>query len=100
MSHPVTAFTISGHLVAVDQSRIEIYRMDRKELRLESACESPGRPLAVMPVRHGEFAILDASGSRAKECGVWKLKEPKIFDPLKLYDLARFKLGLPHGVIL
>jgi hypothetical protein len=61
LSQPRTVFTISGHLVAVDASRIEIYRLDRRELKLESAADSPGQPLAVMRVRMNEFAILDAT---------------------------------------
>jgi tetratricopeptide (TPR) repeat protein len=61
LSQPRAAFTISGHLVAVDASRIEIYRLDRHELKLESTGASPGQPLAVMRVRMNEFAILDAT---------------------------------------
>jgi tetratricopeptide (TPR) repeat protein len=61
LSQPRTVFTISGHLVAVDASRIEIYRLDRHELKLESAADSPGQPLAVMRVSINEFAILDAT---------------------------------------
>jgi hypothetical protein len=61
LSQPRTVFTISGHLVAVDASRIEIYRLDRHELKLESAADSPGQPLAVMRVSISEFAILDAT---------------------------------------
>jgi len=61
LSQPRTAFTISGHLVAVDASRIEIYGLDRHELKLESTGDSPGQPLAVMRVRMNQFAILDAT---------------------------------------
>jgi hypothetical protein len=62
LSEPRTVFTSSGHLVAVDARRIEIYRADRHELKLESTAESPGQPLAVMRVGTNEFAILDATG--------------------------------------
>ena len=28
---------------------------------------------------------------------IWHFQEPEIFQPMKDYDLLRFKLGLPHG---
>jgi MoxR-vWA-beta-propeller ternary system protein len=61
LSQPHTVFTLSGNLVAIDAGRIEIYRLDRHDLKLESTAESPGQPLAVMRVRTNEFAILDAA---------------------------------------
>ncbi|HEV8001230.1 MAG TPA: hypothetical protein VGP63_15185, partial [Planctomycetaceae bacterium] len=47
LSQPHTVFTLSGNLVAIDAGRIEIYRLDRHDLKLESTAESPGQPLAV-----------------------------------------------------
>jgi len=62
LNSPLTAFTISGHLIAVDPYRIEVYRTDRNEVKLHSTVDSPGQPLAVMPVRHSEFAVFDSQG--------------------------------------
>jgi tetratricopeptide (TPR) repeat protein len=65
LSLPRTVFTVSGHLVAVDSRRIEIYRVDRHEVKLEAAIDSPGQPVAVMRVKINEFAILDATAHLA-----------------------------------
>ena len=59
---PLTAFTVSGNLVAVDSSRIEVYRTDRHQVSLVATREHSGNPVAVMPVGRKEFAILNASG--------------------------------------
>ena len=56
---PKTAFTLSGHLVAVDDSRIEVYSTTRCRLERVSVHRNAVRPVAVMPVRTNEFAILD-----------------------------------------
>ena len=47
--------------------------------------------------RRAVNGVIEASGSRAKECGVWELAEPDIFIPLKIFDQVRFDLGLPHS---
>ncbi len=46
--------------------------------------------------RRAVNAILIASGSNAQPCGLWPLREPDVFAPLRDYDLIRFRLGLPH----
>ena len=56
---PKTAFTLSGHLVAVDDSRIEVYSTTRCRLERVSVHRNAVRPVAVMPVRTNEFAIRD-----------------------------------------
>lgn len=62
LSEPKTAFTATGKLVAVDERQIEVYDATRQHLTIETSGDSPGLPLAVMPVRRSEFAILDADG--------------------------------------
>ncbi|HUY35548.1 MAG TPA: FAD-dependent oxidoreductase [Pirellulales bacterium] len=47
--------------------------------------------------RRAVNAILIASGSNARPCGLWPLHEPDVFAPLRDYDLIRFRLGLPHA---
>ncbi len=56
---PQTTFTLSGHLVAADESRIEVYTSNRCRLERIASIDSPARPVAVMPVGTNEFAILD-----------------------------------------
>ncbi len=50
--------------------------------------------------RRSVNAIIDASGSKAAKAGLWPFQEPDIFQPMRDYDLLRFKLGLPHGKAL
>jgi hypothetical protein len=50
--------------------------------------------------RRAVNAILKASGSRARRCKVWRLREPWILAPLRWYDRWRFKRGLPHNPAL
>jgi uncharacterized protein with NAD-binding domain and iron-sulfur cluster len=47
--------------------------------------------------RRAVNAILDASRSTAAKAGIWPFQEPEIFQPMREYDLVRFKLGLPHA---
>lgn len=47
--------------------------------------------------RRATNAILAATGSNQPPCELWPLAEPAIFEPLKVYDYARFELGLPHA---
>ncbi len=42
--------------------------------------------------RRAVNGILEATGSRAKRCGVWKLQEPAVFGPAKALDRARWML--------
>ncbi|WP_166831241.1 tetratricopeptide repeat protein [Thalassoroseus pseudoceratinae] len=56
---PQTTFTLSGHLVAADESRIEVYTTNRSQLKRIAILDSLAHPVAVMPVRTNEFAILD-----------------------------------------
>jgi 15-cis-phytoene desaturase len=46
--------------------------------------------------RRAVNGILAASGTPASPCRLWPLHEPTIFAPARLFDLIRFKLGLPH----
>jgi uncharacterized protein with NAD-binding domain and iron-sulfur cluster len=50
--------------------------------------------------RRSVNAIIDASGSTTAKAQLWPFQEPEIFEPMKQYDLMRFKLGLPHGQVL
>ena len=45
--------------------------------------------------RRAVNGILDAAGSNAERCGVWPLREPAVFAPLRWLDRLRFKQGLP-----
>lgn len=56
---PLTAFTVSGFLIAVDSSTIEAYRTDRHRLTFAGRIPSPGTPIAVMPVGRNDVGILD-----------------------------------------
>jgi uncharacterized protein with NAD-binding domain and iron-sulfur cluster len=46
--------------------------------------------------RRAVNGILAAAGSTAQPCGVWRLREPEVFEPLKRIDRCLFNLGLPH----
>jgi uncharacterized protein with NAD-binding domain and iron-sulfur cluster len=46
--------------------------------------------------RRAVNGILAAADSTAQRCGVWRLREPEVFEPLKRIDRCLFKLGLPH----
>ncbi len=50
--------------------------------------------------RRAVNAIIDATGSTAAKAQLWSFQEPEIFEPMKEYDLMRFKLGLPHDKVL
>jgi uncharacterized protein with NAD-binding domain and iron-sulfur cluster len=45
--------------------------------------------------RRAVNGILQASGSNAALCQLWKLHEPEIFAPWRALDLARYQQGLP-----
>jgi uncharacterized protein with NAD-binding domain and iron-sulfur cluster len=45
--------------------------------------------------RRAVNGILDAAGSDAARCGIWKLYEPEALAPWRWYDQARYWLGLP-----
>ncbi len=45
--------------------------------------------------RRAVNAILDASGSPEERCGVWPLREPEVFAPLRFVDSMRFRRRLP-----
>ncbi len=45
--------------------------------------------------RRAVNGILDASGSRAPRCGVWKLREPALLAPLRALDRLRWRLRRP-----
>jgi len=45
--------------------------------------------------RRAVNGILDAAGSTASRCAVWKLREPAIFAPARALDLIRWKLRRP-----
>ena len=45
--------------------------------------------------RRAVNAILEASGSRARRCDVWELREPGVLGPLRLADKLRWKLRRP-----
>lgn len=62
LNEPKTAFTMTGKLIAADQRQIEVYDATRTNLTLEATGERSGLPIAVMPVRRSEFAILDSDG--------------------------------------
>ncbi len=44
--------------------------------------------------RRAVNGILKATGSRAKPCGVWKLWEPPVLAPFRMFDEVRWRLGL------
>jgi uncharacterized protein with NAD-binding domain and iron-sulfur cluster len=46
--------------------------------------------------RRAVNGILAASGSTARPCRLWSLREPFLFAPARGLDWIRFKLGLPH----
>lgn len=46
--------------------------------------------------RRAVNGVLAASGVRAAPCRLWPLHEPSLFAPARLFDLVRWKLGLPH----
>jgi hypothetical protein len=51
--------------------------------------------------RRAVNCILDAAGSRAPWCDVWKLREPALLAPLRWKDQDRFDRGLPwSGALL
>jgi hypothetical protein len=39
--------------------------------------------------------ILEVSGSREERCGVWPLREPDVFAPLRFVDSMRYRRRLP-----
>jgi geranylgeranyl pyrophosphate synthase/uncharacterized protein with NAD-binding domain and iron-sulfur cluster len=45
--------------------------------------------------RRAVNGILDAEGHPGPRCAIWPLEEPAVLDPLRQYDAARFRLGLP-----
>jgi uncharacterized protein with NAD-binding domain and iron-sulfur cluster len=45
--------------------------------------------------RRAVNGILAAAGSSASPCQLWPLHEPEIFQPLRAYDQARYRAGLP-----
>jgi geranylgeranyl pyrophosphate synthase len=45
--------------------------------------------------RRAVNGVLDATGYSGERCGLWPLEEPALLTPLREYDTARFKLGLP-----
>jgi hypothetical protein len=45
--------------------------------------------------RRAVNGILDATGSRAPRCDVWRPREPGIFGPARTLDRIRWKLRLP-----
>lgn len=47
--------------------------------------------------RRAVNGILAASGSPARRCTIWPLKEPRILAPLRWYDRWRFHRGQPHS---
>jgi uncharacterized protein with NAD-binding domain and iron-sulfur cluster len=49
--------------------------------------------------RRAVNGILEASGSGAARCKLWRLHEPAIFAPLRTADQLRMKLGLAHGAL-
>ncbi len=45
--------------------------------------------------RRAVNGILEATGSRARRCDVWELREPAVLGPLRLADKLRWKLRRP-----
>jgi geranylgeranyl pyrophosphate synthase/uncharacterized protein with NAD-binding domain and iron-sulfur cluster len=45
--------------------------------------------------RRAVNGILDAEGYAGTRCAIWPLEEPAVLEPLRSYDAARFRLGLP-----
>jgi len=45
--------------------------------------------------RRAVNGILAAAGNSAAPCRLWPLHEPEIFQPLRAYDQARYRAGLP-----
>lgn len=46
--------------------------------------------------RRAVNGVLAASGSPARPCQLWPLREPEIFAPMRALDQFRYDLGLPH----
>jgi uncharacterized protein with NAD-binding domain and iron-sulfur cluster len=46
--------------------------------------------------RRAVNGILDAAGSSAPRCEVWRLREPKVFAPVRALDQQRFKRRQPY----
>ena len=46
--------------------------------------------------RRAVNAILSYEQSDAPRAPIWPLEEPDVFAPLREFDRARFRLGLPH----
>ncbi len=59
---PRTAFTVTGKLIAADESKIEIYDTSLNRLSLAASLESPGDPLSVMPFARNHFAVFCTDG--------------------------------------
>ncbi|QDG53706.1 FAD-dependent oxidoreductase [Persicimonas caeni] len=47
--------------------------------------------------RRAVNGILEQTVGDHDPCLVWELEEPVVFEPMKLYDRMRFKMGLPHS---
>jgi hypothetical protein len=45
--------------------------------------------------RRAVNGILAASGAGGTPCQLWPLHEPELFQPLRAYDQARYRAGLP-----
>lgn len=48
--------------------------------------------------RRAVNCILDAENSKHPRCGVWNLKEPFCFAPIKWWDNRRYRRGLPWSI--
>ena len=62
LNMPRTTFTVTGKLIAVDESRIEVYGTAHSNLSIESTIASPGEPLSVIPASRDSFAVLCSDG--------------------------------------
>ena len=45
--------------------------------------------------RRAVNALIQRSGARARLCRLWKMYEPSLFGPFRLYDRWRYRRGLP-----
>ncbi len=62
LTFPRTAFTVTGKLIAVDESKIEVYETSQNTLSLAASLDSPGNPLSVIPFGRNHFAVFCADG--------------------------------------
>ena len=96
----------------VDKEPLLVNKVETWDLRPEAYCSIPNlffasdyvrtnTDLATMEganeaAKRAVNALMEQDGSKAQECGVYQLKEPWFFYPLKWWDKKRYNKGLPY----